>query len=326
MRIMIVQLGRIGDLLLITPMFSALKKKFPDCQIDVFAGRNNYKIIENNPNLNKIFIFEKSFLGYFKTIYNIFINKYNYYIDPKDHFSTESKIFAKINRSKNKIGYNLGRNIFNIEIPVPNRLLHHSEIGLNSLLPLGINLPDKLAKPELFINEVSNIYLDNFLKKNNISNYFALNLSASTTDRMWDNEKWNKLLNSTKKENANFLICSSPKEKNQAIELSKRISNAMFFPTRDINDVVALVSKSNAVITPDTALVHISAAFNKPLFALYNGIEDAYSKFFPLSDYYISIKAPIGDFGIQKIDLDYAIQKLNEFFENITRLSDKNIF
>ena len=297
-------------------MFSALKEKFPECEIDVFAGRNNYKILENNPLINNIIVFEKSFFGYLKTLFKIYSNKYDYYIDPKDHHSTESKIFASINRSKNKIGYNFNEKIFNIEIPIPQRSLHHSEIGLNALSSLGIKLPDKQIKPKLFVNKENNQYLQDFLNKNNINEYYAINLSASTTDRMWYNERWEKLLKNSAPSKTKFIICCSPKEKSQAIELSSKIQNSIYFQTRDISDVVALIANSSAVITPDTAIVHIAAAFNKPLFALYNGVEPAYNKFYPLSDYYISIQAPKDDFGIQKIEMDYAIEKLIEFFNS----------
>ncbi len=318
MKFLIVQLGRIGDLILITPTFSALKEKYPDCTIDLFAGRNNWKIVENNPYLNDIIVFEKSPLGYLKTISKIFSKKYDYWIDPKDHKSTESQLFARISRSKNKIGFNLeGKKVFNIELPTPNKPLHHTEIGINSLVPLGIKMPDTAPKPQLYATSLSNDYLFEFLSTNKIEKYIALNLSASTTDRMWDNSKWKELFQKANLLPYKLIICSAPKEQAQAIELSKNAINSIYYPTRNINDVVSLVAKSEAVITPDTAVVHIAAAFNKPSFSLYNGIDDAYAKFYPLSDYSFIMRSPKDDFGIQQISVTESAEILNKMLSII---------
>ncbi len=304
MKFLVVQLGRIGDLILITPVFSALKKKFPNCTIDLFAGRNNWKIVKNNPNIDNIIVFEKSPFGYLKTISNIYFNKYDYWIDPKDHKSTESQIFAQISRSKNKIGYNLIRKkVFNIELPIPNRPLHHIEIGINAIVPLGIELPELAPKPQLFTTIENDEFVSKFLSSNQISDYFVLNISASTTDRMWNNDKWLELFNQTMKFKQKLIICNAPNQQEQALELSSLLNNAYHFPSRSINDMVSLVVKSIAVITPDTSIVHIAAAFNKPSFSLYNGIEDAYAKFYPLSDQSFIMRSPKDDFGIQQISV-----------------------
>jgi len=55
-RICIVQLGRIGDLLLITPLFSALKAANPHSELHLLAGRNNYKIVEGNPFIDRAWV------------------------------------------------------------------------------------------------------------------------------------------------------------------------------------------------------------------------------------------------------------------------------
>lgn len=44
----------IGDLILTTPVFSAFKRRFPNCQIDVAAASNGSMILQNNPNISRI--------------------------------------------------------------------------------------------------------------------------------------------------------------------------------------------------------------------------------------------------------------------------------
>lgn len=39
----------VGDMVLSTPLFRALKKNFPDARLTVLASERNYGIIQNNP-------------------------------------------------------------------------------------------------------------------------------------------------------------------------------------------------------------------------------------------------------------------------------------
>ena len=69
MKILIVILGRIGDMILATPMFNELVRHYPDAEIYVLAGRQNNIIVQNNPVLKKVIIFNKNPFFILKTIF-----------------------------------------------------------------------------------------------------------------------------------------------------------------------------------------------------------------------------------------------------------------
>ena len=71
MRICIVQLGRIGDLILLTPMLVAIKNKYPDCQIDFLVGPSNYPVIKDNPLIERVIINKKTPFGIISTLYKL---------------------------------------------------------------------------------------------------------------------------------------------------------------------------------------------------------------------------------------------------------------
>lgn len=48
----------VGDMVFSTPLFKALKKNFPDARLTVLASQRNYEIIENNPNVDEILIYD----------------------------------------------------------------------------------------------------------------------------------------------------------------------------------------------------------------------------------------------------------------------------
>ena len=51
--------GKIGDMIINTLMFREIKKRYPNVKIGVVARGNNKDIIENNKNVDKIYIYEK---------------------------------------------------------------------------------------------------------------------------------------------------------------------------------------------------------------------------------------------------------------------------
>ena len=53
-RILVIKLDHIGDVLLSTPVFSNLKKTYPDSEIHALTGKWSQVILENNPNVTQV--------------------------------------------------------------------------------------------------------------------------------------------------------------------------------------------------------------------------------------------------------------------------------
>jgi ADP-heptose:LPS heptosyltransferase len=317
MNIGVIQLGRIGDMILMTPLFSEIKKMFPESLLHVYAGPSNYSIILNNPNIDLVKKIEKSPFGLIKTLFNLKFLKYNIWIDPKDHFSNESRIIASIVNSNLKIGFNPDnkKQVFDKSIFIPKNSVHHVEISLNALIPLGYEKPNVLPKPELFTDANSDNYVSEFLN-NVVGKYAVLNISGSAEHKMWNNKNWIKFLEEINLD-LPIILCFAPNEKPRAYDLAKSFPNLNIFNSRNINDMVSLIAGCEFLITPDTAVVHIAAAFNKPVFGLYSGLDEFYAKFHPLSDNHCAVRAEKGDKGIKSIKPETAIKEFLKFYYTI---------
>jgi ADP-heptose:LPS heptosyltransferase len=320
MKFSILQLGRLGDLILLTAAIGAIKKIFPDSEITVIAGWHNYTVLEQNPNIKNIIIYKKSFLGILKSFFSIRKEKYDWHIDPKDHYSTESRIFASIIRANNSVGYNQpGRKVFDISIPFQeeNKNLHYTLRCFNALKPLGINMPDEIPKPELFTSPDSDKFVSMFMQKLPPKEIISINISASHPRKMWQTEKWVKVINSLHYSKYNLVLTFAPSEIHQAKEISALCPNINVFQSRNILDVFSIIKNSLLLITPDTAVVHIAAAFNVPLLGLYSGLDDFLKKFHPLSNISQVISAPKGFDGIEPITPFEVISGLEALLKKI---------
>jgi ADP-heptose:LPS heptosyltransferase len=302
MKILVVQIGRLGDVILLTPMVRALKQKFPQSEIHFLAGRKNAVMLEGNPHVSRVFIFEKNPFKIISLLLILRREKYDLWIDPKDHYSTESSLLARFSGAKKKVGCNRkGTNIFDVQVEFGDALktLHTVERNLLAVQFLKINHLN--IRPELPLLPSSEKFVAEFLKENlkrglemdsrlrgndkrdEVFKKVVVNISASTESRYWHQEKWMELFKNDVFKNAQIFLTFVPEDGVKAEELLKATPVVKLFRSRSIWDVVSLVAGADVVITPDTAVVHIAAAFDKPIVALFPAQEWNFYKFRPLS-------------------------------------------
>lgn len=309
-KFLLVQLGRIGDLILMTPMFEILKKANPENQVCILAGRNNYQLAKRHPLIDGIFVYKKNLFRLIKLIQYLNQENFDYWIDPKDHFSKESYYFAKFSNAKTKIGFNhQAMPVFDISTPSNTEQyhLHALDRNLNVLRLLNFNLENRLHRPVLFIENEADEKFNNFLAAHKIvDQYLCVNISAKTKNRYWEKENWKKFLGYLSDENWKSIVISAPTD----FDLAKEIingNNALYYKTESIVDVFPVVKNAFLVITPDTAIVHIAAAFDKPLLGLYENYEPNYLKFSPLSSMNRMVMDPAPGAKLSQISVELLI-------------------
>src|SRR3990172_8044253 len=59
-RILIIQLRRIGDVLMCTPVIQALRQKYPQSHLAFLTEEESRSILENNPHLNEVIVWDKN--------------------------------------------------------------------------------------------------------------------------------------------------------------------------------------------------------------------------------------------------------------------------
>ena len=67
-----------------------------------------------------------------------------------------------------------------------------------------------------------------------------------------------------------LIFIGEEKRKKELENVMKELGNNTFFPElKDIMETSYLISKADLIITPDTSIVHIAAAFKRKLIAIY---------------------------------------------------------
>ena len=84
-----------------------------------------------------------------------------------------------------------------------------------------------------------------------------------------------------------------------------------------ILDVAGLIMHLDLIISPDTSIVHIASAFNKPIVSIHEKNQDSYQLFSPISSLSRTVFSPrensINGFNVRKV-----IEFSNELIKEIS--------
>ena len=316
-KILIVQFGRIGDLILMTPMFQAIKDANPENRVHLLAGRNNYHFALDYPLIDKVHVYEKKPWKTVQFILSLKKERFDFWIDPKDHLSIESYFFAKFAAAGFKVGFHSERRpLFDRTVPIDKEQagLHAVERNLYALQLAGIAAT--VHRPVLFTDGENDQCLNAFLSRNKIKRYLCINVSANKKERYWLKEKWIELVGRLGYFDQHILFISKPEDMEMLKRLSQKDGRVFVYPTASVKSVFSVIKKADLLITPDTAVIHIAGAFNTPVIGLYAGHQANLIKFRPLSDHSRVIQDPISVRTIQHIEVDTVFNAVQDILKN----------
>jgi ADP-heptose:LPS heptosyltransferase len=317
MKILIVQIGRIGDMVLTTPMFRAIGNHLPDAEIHVLTSPRSLSVIFNNPRIVKIHLYRKNFLLLPQLMTQLRGQHYDVWIDPKDHPSSEGSLLASFSGAQQKIGFNKpGQRVFDVALPSAeaNCELHVSDrnlCALSSLIPVDSSHLNR--RPELFVDPDYAVPL--------APHTVLINISAGNPSRHWPVERWGAVIAECTRLSLPVALMFDPTDRAAAKEIAARGGNCLLLDTPTIHHAIAAVSSAALVISPDTSVVHIAAAFNVPIIALYPCVDWNLKKFYPLSDQ-AAVILPDESQTFQDIPDENVIKQLHLFVADLTDFTD----
>ncbi len=319
-KICVVQFGRIGDLILMTPMFKAIYEANPQNLVHVLAGRNNFHFAQNYPYIDKVHIYKKIPWQTASFIRSLKDEHFDIWIDPKDHYSIESYYFAKFADAGFRVGFNpRKKRLFDRTIPLEKEQkdLHVLERNLKALALAGIC--SDIQRPILFSEPVYDKVFDAFLAEHNIHTFACFNLSANAPARYWPEEKWQALLKKSRQRIPHILLIGKPEDRVMASRLAASGNPFFYYATRSVSEVFSVVKRAKLLVSPDTAVIHMASAFNVPVIGLYANRERNIVKFHPLSDHYKVIINKASDTQIREI----AVTEVMEAFDVLCKGLDR---
>lgn len=257
-KILLIRFSSIGDIVLTTPIIRCVKQQIPGAAIHFLTKAVNKNILSGNPNIDKLHFLKESLQ---KTAKELKAEKFDVIIDL--HNNIRSRIisyycgvktyrFNKINVAKwLKVNFKINM--------LPNK--HIVDRYFDAIKNLNITNDNKGLD---FFIEPQNNFEHPFINES----YIAVAIGAKHFTKRIPPEK---LIYIIKKTNYRFVLLGDKNDVLSANVISKQ------FPLKTLNlcgninlqQSASVVQQSKTVITGDTALMHIAAAFNKPIFSIW---------------------------------------------------------
>jgi len=283
-KILIINLGGIGDMLLSTPALRALKNKFSEAEISMLIARRSYEIAKDLPYIDKIFIFHKrnSPISFLRNIATLFILRKAHFdlaINMRTLVSRRSalaiKVIMGIINPKIRVGRDTeGRGyFFNIKIPEADiGEKYEMEYDIDTVKALGAQVIDRNI--DFKIDRVNQEAVEIILKEEGVNrDDIVVGIHpGGEPSRQWPIENFSRVIKKIKgKIDCKFVITGTGRETkiiNRLIKMSdiKLINMAGRI---SVKELAALINRLHLYIANDTGPMHIAAALRRPLVAIF---------------------------------------------------------
>ncbi len=270
-KFLFIRLSSMGDILLTSPVIRSIRAKFPNSEIHFLVAKQFKDVLLGNPNIDKLLIYDKSksmseILQWKNKLISDF-GKYDYVIDL--HNNLRSKIFRK----------NLAAKIYSI----PKRRLHKLALVNFKRSPFkAIHVVDNYFKavqqlevyPDsggLDITQSPNFTIFKYFTKSD-TKIIAIAPGAAHFTKRLPSQKYIEIINLLNQSGdfsfvligglADKELCNTIQESasGQIINLSGELS---------ISETAKAIGESDLLITNDTGVMHIGAAVQTPLIAVF---------------------------------------------------------
>jgi len=300
-RILIVQRENIGDLVLSTPFFRALKTALPNATIDVLANSYNAPVLDGNSAINTCYAYTKlkhrkpgqSRLGIvfdtWRLRSTLRANHYDLAIVMGARLSAHALALARAARARHIAAFvGQGASSDGVDLPVamtglPEHPPRLHRFLLEKLLPEAARagLPPSLPACEVTVDAALR---QDIAKGENLGPgdmLFAFHISARKLDQRWGTEQFAELMHRAhKRHGARLLLLwapgaagnpTHPGDDQKAEELLALTSDLPVIarPTESLAGLIALLSFASLVVCSDGGAMHIAAALKKPLVCMF---------------------------------------------------------
>jgi ADP-heptose:LPS heptosyltransferase len=281
-RVLYLRYDKIGDMILSTSLIEAIARSHPTIRLDVLASPANAPVLENNPYIDNVLIWDKIRpAGYSELRRKMQKMKYDAVIDSMVLApSTTTLLLMLASKARHRIGIGGRINDYalTLRIPPARSDAHYIERSAVLATAFGVDIDEIDWRPSLYFTDAE-------LERANESwpsrPRLLVNISAGPSRDRWPDEHFISVLRHVRKKFPDLavVVISAPADASRADRIAKS-SDSRLVRTPKIRDALALVATSDFVFTPDTSISHAASACSKPAVILFEkGKEVLWSRY-----------------------------------------------
>ena len=278
-KILISRSDKIGDVLLSTPVIKAMREAYPNAYIAMMVNPDTKEIIDGNPYLDEVIIFDKEakhkgIFNYMKFVLGLRRKRFDLALilhpNNRMHLIT---FFAAI---AHRVGYDRKMGFL-----LTDKIKHTKQYGekheleycLDFVRFLGIEPQDKV--PFMPIKNESEAWVRELFKQEHINQedkLLAIHLSASCPSRIWPPERFAEVAEElARRHGFKVVVVASSKDFAIAESIAKNIHHRVvnLAGKTSLSQLASLIKKCALFISSDSGPAHIASAVGTPVLCLF---------------------------------------------------------
>lgn len=280
--ILIIQTAKIGDLICSTPVFRAVKKRYPDADITVITNPITRELLEHNPHINKIITLKNSyyrgFIGKVRLSRLFYLGKYDIAISLNPNIPFTLAMFWAVIPVRVSIMPDFKGFTYTIASKLSTYLERHirgrlvAETYMEMLKSIDINNKDILK--DVFKSPDADEKIEKVLatspKPKGQSPFIGIAITSGNRLKEWGAENMSSLANRLITElDAKIVLIGSEKD----MDISDKIQKNLKYKNSVIDAVgkfslsvlPALIERLSLLIGVDTGIIYMANALNIPV-------------------------------------------------------------
>lgn len=265
-KILLLRHDRIGDMVLSTGVFKALKKAYPDASIMVLASDSNKEVLQNNPDIDEVLVY-KGLRWFLKEVRQW---KPDLALDLFYTYELKTAFLTYISGAKYRLGFeNADRQVFfNIKGPKMTKacsMIGHLAELINSL---GVNLEG--CEPHIYLSEEEISWARNYLIASRIDTFFpkvAMHPGGFYPSQRWQADGFAKVGRKIiEKFHANVILIGDRNEEGLIKKIKQQIGPGNVFVWHDLSlrQVISLLSQCDMLFCNNSGLLHAACVLKIP--------------------------------------------------------------
>jgi len=262
-RVLFIRPGGIGDAVLLIPAIQALKKTYPDCQIDILAEKRNSQIFSLCQGVRRVYRYDNlsDFLAVLKTQYDVVIDT--------EQWHRLSAIIARLIRSQCKVGFatNERAKMFTVAAPYSHDIYETSSF-FNLLQPL--NIVPTLSLPTPFLDIPTSVKSSAQLLGSAIGKYVVLFPGASIPERCWSADRFSTLAVMFAEQKLGVVIVGGREDCGSAETITESVPNIINLAGKtSLLETAAILKDAALLVSGDSGVLHIGVGLGIPTVSLF---------------------------------------------------------
>jgi ADP-heptose:LPS heptosyltransferase len=285
--ILVLQLRRIGELVLTTPALHLLRQTWPGAKITLVVSEACLELAPTLPPMDEVLVFHRKLRANYALLKRLLTGSFDVCLDFSG--TDRSALFAIASRARRRVAFDwarkgpLRRLVYQNFVGVAVRTQHTVDQMLGLLQPIGLRC--KTPEPPLCLTvpPLAERRVKILLRECGVPDHFALlHPGTAVAEKYWLPERWAEVILHLQRKHGMACILTGGSDPGE-LEHLRTIQTAVAMlgdgplslplvvlaGQLDLTLLTALVARCSLAICCDTAVMHMASAFLRPQISLF---------------------------------------------------------